>query len=63
MNIPHALKVVKENSTKINNELRVMGMYLDRDPFSIAANRLQAQVIGSVGEIRKLLNEMEASIK
>ncbi len=63
MNIPHALKVIKENSTKINNELRVMGMYLDRDPFSIAANRMQVQVIGSVGEIRKMLNEMEASIR
>ncbi len=63
MNIAHALKIIKENSNKINTELKVMSMYLDRDPFSIAASRLQAQVIGSVSEIRKLLNEMEASIK
>ena len=63
MNVANVLKLVQTESEKIEAELRVIKMYLDRDPSSVSPERVQAQVKGTVKYIRDCLNELEAAIK
>ncbi len=63
MNVANVLKLVKTESEKIEEELKVMKMYLDRDPSSVSPERAQAQVKGTIKYVRDCLNKLEAAIK